>query len=410
VPSLTASLAAVSWSSFKGRVTWWSGDVFANRRRAAMARAAFYVLGGCGSLALLSLALPGPPERNEPLIGGISVAALVIAAVTLAGFDRLPEWFFHVAAASATLLITGSLLFAGDENTAFSIFFFLVVLYAFSFFATRLAVVHIGLIAVAEVVVMVVQPKVLTPDRAFLTLAVFSGSAYVILRANQQLRELVHDLVRAKRAIQTSREETIYLLSRAAEFRDEESGQHTRRVGEICFALAERLGLDEERAELIRIASPLHDVGKIAIPDRILLKPGPLTAGERAVMQEHTEMGYEILTGSGQRILDVAALIALTHHERWDGKGYPHGVEGDEIPIEGRIAAVADVFDALTNTRPYRLAGSLEDAAKAIRNGSGSQFDPQVVEAFVESLDEILEIHRRYSKTSRRRRGVQAVA
>jgi response regulator RpfG family c-di-GMP phosphodiesterase len=204
--------------------------------------------------------------------------------------------------------------------------------------------------------------------------------------------------------------EMIYRLSRAAEFRDEETGLHARRIGDICFVLARELGLGEERADLIRLASPLHDLGKIAIPDRIMLKPGALTPAERAIMEEHAEMGFELLTGSGQRLLDVAALIALTHHERYDGSGYPHGLAGDEIALEGRIAAVADVFDAMTSSRPYRDAESADDAVEAIRAGSGSQFDPLVVSAFLTSVDEIVAIRERYSGGEPKPARPQAVA
>jgi response regulator RpfG family c-di-GMP phosphodiesterase len=205
-------------------------------------------------------------------------------------------------------------------------------------------------------------------------------------------------------------DEMISRLSRAAEFRDDETGLHTRRIGDICFVLARELYLGDERADLIRLASPLHDLGKIAIPDRILLKPGPLTPAERAIMEEHAEMGFELLTGSGQRVLDVAALIALTHHERYDGTGYPHGLAGDEIALEGRIVAVADVFDAMTSSRPYRDAESMDDAIEAIRAGSGSQFDPRVVAAFLTSVDEIVAIHERFSGRDLKTAGRQAVA
>jgi putative two-component system response regulator len=204
--------------------------------------------------------------------------------------------------------------------------------------------------------------------------------------------------------------EMIYRLSRAAEFRDEETGLHTRRIGDICFVLARELDLGDERADLIRLASPLHDLGKIAIPDRIMLKPGALTPAERAIMEEHAEMGFELLTGSGQRLLDVAALIALTHHERYDGSGYPHGLAGDEIALEGRIAAVADVFDAMTSSRPYRDAESIDDAVEAIRAGSGSQFDPRVVSAFLSSVDEVVAIRGRYSVGEPKTARPQAVA
>jgi putative two-component system response regulator len=192
------------------------------------------------------------------------------------------------------------------------------------------------------------------------------------------------------RELRRSREETVRRLSLAIEFRSRETGEHVERIGSGAALVARRLGLSPGRAELIRLAAPLHDVGKIGIPDEILLKPGPLTDEERERMQEHAEVGYRLLTGSGSDMLETAATIAWTHHERWDGQGYPRGLAGEAIPIEGRITAVVDVFDALTHDRVYRPAMSTEQALEIIRRGRGSHFDPAAVEAFLSGLDDVL--------------------
>jgi putative two-component system response regulator len=173
-------------------------------------------------------------------------------------------------------------------------------------------------------------------------------------RAEDELLTTVARLRQAESAIQLSQAETIRRLAYAAEFRNAETGTHTERMSRYCELLARKLDLDEERCELIRLASGLHDVGKIAIPDRVLLKPGSLTESERRMMERHTEIGYRMLADSSSELLDVAAAIALSHHERFDGTGYPHGLAGEAIPLEGRIAAVADVFDAITSNRVYR--------------------------------------------------------
>jgi PAS domain S-box-containing protein/putative nucleotidyltransferase with HDIG domain len=195
--------------------------------------------------------------------------------------------------------------------------------------------------------------------------------------------EDVTDARRTTRALEQAQFEMLARLAAAAEFRDDDTGQHTRRVGDLSFAIAERLGLPAAELELIRLAAPLHDVGKIAIPDSVLGKPGKLTADELSQMKTHTTVGARMLTGSGFALLDVAGQIALTHHERWDGTGYPAGLAGDEIPLAGRIVAVADVFDALTHARPYKVAWSVSDATAEMRTQSGRQFDPQVLTAFL---------------------------
>lgn len=193
-------------------------------------------------------------------------------------------------------------------------------------------------------------------------------------------------------ALRRAHEETIRRLAAAAEWRDEETGRHIERMSRLSEMIARKAGLGHERCELVRIASPLHDVGKIGIPDRILLKPGPLTAAEWGVMRTHPEIGRDLLSGSGAELLDVAALLAWTHHEKVDGSGYPRGLAGDVIPLEGRIAAVADVFDALTSDRPYRPARPTEEAVEIMREGRASHFDADLLDLFLDSLDEVAEI------------------
>ena len=201
------------------------------------------------------------------------------------------------------------------------------------------------------------------------------------LRAqNQQLEQRVRERTRSLEAAQL---EILERLARAAEYRDDDTGEHTERVGRIAALLARALGLREAEVELVRRAAPLHDVGKIGIPDEILLKPGKLTASEFAQMQTHTTIGVKILSGSRFPILQLATEIALTHHERWDGSGYPHGLAREAIPLPGRIVAVVDVFDALTHERPYKAAWPVAAAVAELRRQRGRQFDPNVVTAFL---------------------------
>jgi cyclic di-GMP phosphodiesterase len=178
--------------------------------------------------------------------------------------------------------------------------------------------------------------------------------------------------------ITRSRLEVVRRLSRAVEQRDLDTGFHIERIAELSAMLAEAMHLPRERVELIRVAAPMHDVGKLGIPDSILRKAGPLTETERAQMQRHAEVGHKILSGSNIEMLDVAATIAYTHHERWDGEGYPRGLAGEEIPLEGRIVAVVDVYDALSSDRVYRRALSSEVALRAVARGGGAHFDPAI--------------------------------
>jgi putative two-component system response regulator len=219
---------------------------------------------------------------------------------------------------------------------------------------------------------------------------------------NAAQRETLEQIVRARTAalersttrLKLSREETIRRMSRAVEYRDEETGGHTERMSAYCAMLAAKLGLD---VESIRIASPLHDVGKVALPDHILLRPGALTPEERDEMERHTWIGHQILSGSGSALLELGATIALTHHEKWDGSGYPRRLAGNAIPLEGQVAAVADVFDALTSHRPYRPAFSIEKAVEIMRAERGHHFDPRLVDLFLENIDEVTELRDRYT-------------
>jgi putative two-component system response regulator len=208
---------------------------------------------------------------------------------------------------------------------------------------------------------------------------------------NRDHRALLEQRVEERtQELRRSREETIRRLSLAIEFRSRETGEHVERIGNGAAVIARRLRLNPGRCELVRLAAPLHDVGKIGISDEILLKPEPLTPAERKRMENHAEIGYRLLTGSGSDLLETAATIAWTHHERWDGIGYPRKLAGEAIPIEGRITAVMDVFDALTHDRVYRPAMTLDRALEIIRDGRERHFDPAVVDAFLATLDELL--------------------
>ena len=207
-----------------------------------------------------------------------------------------------------------------------------------------------------------------------------------VAERTSELESSVRDLEDAHGDLRRSQEETIQRLGIAAEYRDDDTGQHIQRMSHYCALLARAFGFDDERSQMIRLASQMHDVGKIGTPDEILLKPGKLTEEERAVMQEHCVIGHGILEGSSSQLLQLAATIALTHHERPDGKGYPHGLRGAEIPIEGRIAAIADVFDALTSDRVYRKAFPINRAVDIMEEGRGTQFDSALLEQFFDAL------------------------
>ena len=202
--------------------------------------------------------------------------------------------------------------------------------------------------------------------------------------------ELAASQLKAIEELRLSRLETIEGLAKAIELHDSPTAHHVNRMAAIAALLAAELGLDPDRVDLVRAAAPMHDVGKIGTPAEILCKPGPLNAEERAEMERHTVVGHQIFADFESELSRLAAVIALTHHERFDGSGYPHGLVGEEIPLEGRITAVADVFDALLTDRSYRLAMSTDEAVAVIEAGRGTHFDPQIVDILLGHLQEAL--------------------
>jgi putative two-component system response regulator len=202
--------------------------------------------------------------------------------------------------------------------------------------------------------------------------------------------ELAAAQEKAIEELRLSRQEMVERLTKAIELHDTSTGVHVNRMAAIAAFLGSHLGLSDEHVDLIRNAAPMHDVGKIGISDEILRKPGGLTAQERSEMMHHTVIGHEILTNSKSKLLRTAATIALTHHERFDGTGYPEGLAGQEIPLEGRITAVADVFDALLSDRCYRPAISVAEAIALMEGGRGTQFDPRILDALLANVDEVL--------------------
>ena len=211
-----------------------------------------------------------------------------------------------------------------------------------------------------------------------------------------ELADAVRRLEESEAQVRASSEETVTSLTRAIEGRDVETGQHIERMSRYAALVARRYGLEDDHCELIRLASPMHDVGKIGVPDGILFKPGKLSVGEYEVIKQHPELGYEILAKSKQPLMAMAAVIARTHHERWDGTGYALGLAGTDIPLEGRIASVADVFDALVSRRVYKPAFPIERALEIMSAGRGTQFDGDVVEILLGCMDEALAIRDQY--------------
>ena len=209
---------------------------------------------------------------------------------------------------------------------------------------------------------------------------------------------VLEDTVQARtRELRDTRLEVIRRLGRAAEYRDNETGLHIVRMSVASAALGRAIGLSPAECDLILNAAPMHDIGKIGIPDRILLKPGPLDADEWVLMKRHPAIGAELLSGSTSELMQMAETIAHCHHEKWDGSGYPRGLAGEAIPLAARIVAVCDVFDALLSKRPYKKAWTVDQALEELDRRAGSHLDPILVVKFREILDEVLHIHARYA-------------
>jgi putative two-component system response regulator len=208
----------------------------------------------------------------------------------------------------------------------------------------------------------------------------------------------LEDRVREKtREVEETRLEIVRRFGCAGEYRDNETGLHVVRMSHYCHRLALAAGISVEQATLLQLAAPMHDIGKVGIPDAILLKPGKLTPEEWVIMRSHAAIGAAIIGDSPSDLLKIARTVAIMHHERWDGKGYPHGLAGEAIPIEGRIASIADVYDALTSVRPYKKAWTSEEAEVYIVGESGKAFDPALVELFVDLLPEYARIRERFT-------------
>jgi putative two-component system response regulator len=214
-----------------------------------------------------------------------------------------------------------------------------------------------------------------------------------------QTRELERRVNERTRELQESRLEILKRLGRAAEFRDNETGHHVLRMSHYSRLIALAAGLGEAFAEQLFQAAPMHDIGKIGTPDYVLLKPGKLDADEWEIMKLHVNMGAEILGDHPDALLSMARTVALSHHEKWDGSGYPLGLQGKEIPAEGQIVAMADVFDALSSERPYKKAWPIAEAVKAIEDSAGSHFDPALIPAFRTALPEMLKIREQYTES-----------
>ncbi|CAM2850192.1 two-component system response regulator [Pseudoalteromonas atlantica] len=190
----------------------------------------------------------------------------------------------------------------------------------------------------------------------------------------------------------------VHRLGRAAEYKDTDTGEHIARMSQYSKLLALEFGMGEQQAELLRQAAPMHDVGKIGIPDAILLKPGRLTPDEFDHMKQHAAIGAQILANSSSPLLQLAHKLAIEHHEKWDGSGYPNGLQGEQISVEGRIVAIADVFDALTSKRPYKEAWGVEEALEHMQAQAGKHFDPHLINLFVNKLDAIIAIKNTYQE------------
>ncbi len=231
------------------------------------------------------------------------------------------------------------------------------------------------------------------------SLSAEKGKGKEVVAADQQVKiyandfaKIVSDIIDANNELRDAYLDTIRRLVLAAEYKDEDTGDHTTRISRYSALMAEKLGLPQKTVQNILYASPMHDVGKIGVPDSILLKPGKLTDKEFEIIKTHTTLGADILADAKAEILQVAQLIAVSHHENWDGGGYPQGLEGENIPLVGRIVKLVDVFDALTSRRPYKDPYSVETACDIIKQESGKHFDPLLVDIFIANINEITKI------------------
>ena len=316
-------------------------------------------------------------------LAAVEATAIAIAARNSAIADTMDERFLaiwncgHVVTAGVLCHLDGGL------GSPFVFIFFLSVAFAGGTLPSAL-VVRVAALDVAVVASVAAVHAGSTREQG---VAVMWAGGLVVLAGVSAT--IAQHRARSVTELRQAKEEVARRLARVVEYRDDDTGGHIERMSEYAMLVARSMGLDDNACRELRFAATMHDIGKVAVPDAILLKPGRLTAEERAVMETHARVGHEMLSGSGSELLDLAATIALTHHERWDGAGYPCGLAAEAIPLVGRIVAVADVFDAVTSKRVYKDAVEVERAIAIIEDGSGTQFDPAVVRAFLSSIDEI---------------------
>jgi len=216
-------------------------------------------------------------------------------------------------------------------------------------------------------------------------------------RLQQEVEKQQTILIEVNSQLEVAYLETVERLSKAAEYRDNTNGRHIKRVGKIAAIIAGAIGMETEVIKTIEVAAPLHDIGKIGIPEKILYKPGKLNKDEWAIMKKHVGIGKDILKNSKSNVIAMAETIAYTHHEKWDGTGYPLALKGEQIPIVGQIVAIADVFDVLLSNRPYKIASRTDEAIKIIIGEEGNYFSPKMVNAFLVSLEKIKAVEKNYS-------------
>jgi len=291
--------------------------------------------------------------------------SLVWVAVFVLMFIYLPNDYHYIAMAVAVGLSGGAIVTLG---AIFKVYFF---------FTSPI------------ILSVIVSVLVETDDlKLIVALATILGWSYLLLSAKKH-SDFYSELIEQNMMVRASNKDALALLGRAGEYRDEDTGFHVERVAKSSYFLAIAFGIGQQRSQLISDASRLHDIGKIGISDLILLKPGKLTEDELKIMKNHARLGYEVLDKSSSEVFSVAKVIALSHHERWDGTGYPDGLAKDDIPLEARMVSICDVYDALTSERPYKKAWPAEKARDFIHENSGSMFDPSLVKAFDKAYVEI---------------------
>jgi len=332
----------------------------------------------------------GPHRLVLVLIPALAaVDALVISRLPADRVAQVERQYVRLVASwnvSHSVAVAFACALDGGIHSPLAAVFFVSVAFA----AASLPPRPVVLIAVVDIALLALVAAV---DRQWTPGLLFSLPALASIAALGTSIALARD--RGAAEVQAAKQGMIQRLARVIEYRDNDTGEHTERMSAYCAIIARELGWAPEAVAELQLAATMHDVGKVAVPDTVLLKPGPLTPDERAVMERHTVVGHEMLCGSQSALLELAASIALTHHERVDGHGYPHGLRGDAIPVAGRIVAVADVFDALTSDRVYRSAMPVVDAVGILNGGRCTQFDPDVLDAFERGLDDVLAIRGR---------------